>query len=56
MDWIVGLIVVLAFLCGCVFGYDIGHTHGCEKFLKDFDDVIKELECDTSSDTRGKNK
>ena len=25
----------MAFLVGCVFGYDIGHMKGCEKFLKD---------------------
>jgi hypothetical protein len=41
MDWIFGLIAVVAFLVGCVFGYDIGHMKGCEKFLKDVEDIEK---------------
>ena len=41
MDWIFGLIAVVAFLVGCVFGYDIGHMKGCEKFLKDQKDIEK---------------
>lgn len=41
MDWIFGLIAIVAFLVGCVFGYDIGHMKGCEKFLKDQKDIEK---------------
>ena len=41
MDWIFGLIAVVAFLVGCVLGYDIGHRKGCEKFLKDREEVEK---------------
>ncbi len=44
MDWIFGLIAVAAFLVGCVFGYDIGHMKGCEKFLKDQKDIEKAFE------------
>ncbi len=41
MDWIFGLIAVVAFLGGCVFGYDIGHMKGCEKMLKNQKDIEK---------------
>lgn len=44
MDWIFGLIAVVAFLVGCVFGYDIGHMKGCEKFLKDQERIEKAFE------------
>jgi hypothetical protein len=43
MDWIFGLIAVVAFLVGCVFGYDIGHMKGCEKFLKDIEGIEKDF-------------